>query len=159
MRKHIAALIIAAFAVAIFAAEYAVTVPANTSYIIVPPTSIGSGGAWTSGETNAVGDCRVSNGFKYIAVTAGVASNTAPSHTKGIASDGAVSWLAAVKTSRGLVYVAQEASAQLWYHHGTTASTNGGEYAFSKGQQFSTDSQGAVSVWSDTEVKLNISDR
>jgi parallel beta-helix repeat protein len=47
---------------------------------------------WATGQTIAVGDYRTSGVLLYKATTAGTTGATAPTHTSGTVSDGAVSW-------------------------------------------------------------------
>lgn len=61
------------------------------------PTGVGAGAsglaAWASGQSVTAGQVRSNAGKLYQAQTSGTTGATAPTHTNGTASDGAVDWL------------------------------------------------------------------
>jgi hypothetical protein len=148
-------------------AEYAITVPATNSTAILPPRDnkqVNIDGLWTTNSVVTNGQIfRVlTTSLDYMVLVGGTTStNTYPSGTSGqVETSGSVTLIHCHYLSpRTAAHVTQEADADIWYHTGLTATTNGGEYAFSEGQQFRTNEKGAVSVWAATEVKLAIKDQ
>lgn len=153
---------------AIFAgdSEYSLTLGAGESTVILPPRYNPNDvdGFWT---TNSV----VTNGYvfrvqstkeNYMVLTGGTTSATNyPSGTSGqVETSGTATVIhCRYKGPRVIAHVTQEADANLWYQTGYTATTNGGEFAYLKGQQYRTDERGAVSVYSESAVKINIWDK
>ena len=148
-------------------AEYSMTITADTSTVILPPRDnkeANRDGAWTTNSVVANGEIYrvLSTSQDYMVLVGGTTStNLYPTGTSGqVETNGTATVIHChYKAPRERAHVTQEADAGLWYHTGYTATTNGGEYAFTQGQQFRTDTKGAVSVISDTEVKLSIMDR
>ena len=148
-------------------AEYAITVPATNSTVILPPRDnkqVNIDGLWTTNSVVTNGQIfRVlTTSQEYMVLVGGTTStNTYPSGTAGqVETSGTATVIHCHYLSpRNAAHVTQEADAQIWYHSGLSATTNGGNYAYLKGQQFRTNEKGAVSVYSDVEVKLNIWDK
>jgi hypothetical protein len=158
MNRIIAAIVLLS-GVCLAADEYAITVPATNSTVIIPRagqpktyTTWTASTAYTNGQyVQAPGSQRY-----YMCLVAGTTSTTAPTAVFGTFTNGTATFIAVPKGGRQKVLVTQEASAQIWYHTGATATTNGGEYAYVKGQQYSTESADSISVYTDSDVKLNI---
>lgn len=158
MKKRILIIIAAAAALA-YAADWQITVPAETSYIIAPQLNLRADpDPWEATTAVDQGELVLSGGRRYMALHAGTTGETPPEHQWGVASDDSVTWLR-VRPNRTFILVSQESNAQIWYHDGTTATNAGGVFAFAKGQTYGDTSANAISVWSDTEVKLSIKER
>ena len=152
-------LIVVAVAALAYAADWQITVPAETSYIIAPQTNLRDDpDPWEELTAVDQGQLVLSGGRRYMALHAGTTGESAPAHLWGVASDDSVLWLR-VRPSRTFILITQESNAQIWYHDGLEAEEGGGVFAFAKGQTFGDTSANAISVWSDTEVKLSIKER
>lgn len=143
--------------------EYAITVSATTSTVVLPPRKPGfRTGLWTTNTVVANGAILqvLSTSQDYLVLIGGTTSATNyPSGKTGqVEVSGTVTAIHCAYFARSAAHVTQEADAGIWYHTGLSATTNGGQYAFSQGQQFRSNEQGPVSVFTDTEVKLNIWD-
>jgi len=141
-----------------FAVDYSITVSPTNSTMIVSPRGLTGAAAWV--KTNAVsqGTVRSNKGILYMAVTAGTTGTNAPVHFSGISSDGSVSWLRIDSTPRKQVSVIAENDGPVWYWD-NAASTNGGVYSFSAGQQYSDNTDAPVYVWTTNSIKFNVKDR
>jgi hypothetical protein len=93
-----------------------------------------------------------------MAVAAGTTGTNAPVHFGGIASDGGVSWLRIDSSPRKQVSIVPENDGPVWYCD-NAASTNGGVYSFSAGQQYTDSTDAPVYVWTTNSIKFNIKDR
>jgi len=140
------------------ASDYEILVPAETSYKVVPRAGIRSAPDWVTGVAVAQGAVRESGKKLYMAVHAGTTGATAPTHSSGIVSDGTVSWLQCSKNARDQALVTQSIDGKIWYHD-STAVEGGGVYHLYEGQVYSDTSSGAIYVWLETEMLLNIKDR
>ena len=135
--------------------EYAVTVAATNSTVIISPAHRpGTWEPWTASTAVTNGTNLRSGSDYFMVLTTGTTGTNAPTKAVGLITDGTAELLYIKGRKRAIVTM--EADAEVWFHTGTTASTNGGEYAFEQGQQYSSDTSDAVSVWPATAVKLNI---
>lgn len=142
--------------------EYSVTLVPDTSTVILSqayrkPTVWET---WTA-ETAVTNGTVLKYGSNYYTVmTTGTTSTNAPTVTvdSGVITDGTAE-LIWVRGGRKKALVTQEGNGQIWFHTGSVATTNGGEYAYLQGQQYITTSDTAISVISDTALKLNIRDQ
>ena len=145
--------------------EYAVTVPATNSTVILPPrkAQITADAGWVA--TNAVTQGQILFGVTaneyYMVLAAGTTGTNAPTGTAGqTEANGSATLIHCNRTDgREKALVTQAADAEVWYQTGTSADNTGGEYTFAKGQQYSTSEDGAVSVYSTEGVVLHIIDK
>ena len=158
MKKFIVLAIIAISTVAYCDdSEYAIVIPTNTSVVIAAPAyKPSTWQAWTA-STAVTNGVNLRSGTDYFMVlTTGTTDTNAPTKAAGVITDGTAELLYIQQTGRKKLIVTQEANAEIWYHTGTSATTNGGEFAYLKGQQYSSDANGPVSVFSPDGVRLNI---
>jgi len=145
-------------------AEYPVTLAANTSTAILPPRirpkSIDGYFPLSTAVTNGYLYRVLATGEDYMVLTGGTTTNAAPTGVSGqVEANGTATVIhCAYKSPRIMAYVTPEADADIWYHTGYTATTNGGQFAYLKGQQLRTDEQQPTSAISTSAVKLNIKD-
>ena len=164
MRNLFAIMIIASVVSVSAENQYAITVPATNSTVILAPMGAQKTATiWSTNTVVANGDIlRVRNTTRtYMVLVAGTTGATAPTTTRqtGLITDGDAGLVYIDTGGREKAIVTQEASADVWYQIGSTCTTNGGEFAYVKGQQYSTASDGTVSVYSTGGVKLNIIDK
>lgn len=162
MRKFLfAATLLGAFLLWAEDSQYAVTVGTNSMVIAAPAYQPADYAPWTASTavTNGMVLRETSTKNYYMVLTAGTTGTNAPTtKARGKITDGTAELLYINRRGRKKVFVTQESDASVWYHTGKIATTNGGEYAFSRGQQFSTDSSDFISAIADGDVKLNIRD-
>lgn len=168
MKKFIIPVVVCMMAITAFAqyAEYTITVPANTSTVILPPrtSEVTVDLMWSSGASVAQGKIiRVlATKQNYLVLSAGSLGSSPPTNTTGgVEKNGTATLIHCSTVARRVqAIVSQESDAEIWYLSGFTASsTNGGEFAYAKGQQYITDHAGAISVFSTSSVKLSIRDK
>lgn len=139
-------------------ADYHIVVPATTSTVILPAVGQKYAPAWEAETVYAQGALIKTSKQVYMAIVGGTAGSTVPALFGHTTVDGTVTWLKVPKKRTG-AFATQQADAQIWYHQGTVATINGGQYAYLRGQQFRTNLKGPISVYSDVEVKLDIWDQ
>ena len=148
------------------AAEYAITVPAGVSTVVLPPRSRGvqADAGWIASTAVTQGSILFngSNNEHYMVLIAGTTGTEAPDGVYGKPeSNGTATLIHCFRSPMGRVRanVTQQGDSDLWYQLGMTAGPGGGEFAYLKGQQYRTDENGAISVYAETEVILNIKDQ
>ncbi len=157
MKKMVTVLLFGLFSV-LLAGDYSVTSTGDSATCIAPPRNLMSAPAWAATNSVAQGVIRKNLGVYYMAVTAGTTGTNSPKHFGGIVSDGGVLWLRIPDGARKSLSIVQEASGDVWYRD-DPAATNGGVYAFSKGQQYTDGTDAGVYVWTTNAIKFNVKDR
>lgn len=157
MKKIVFAGFLAAASV-LLAADYSITVPAGSAAMIAPPRTAWQAPTWVTNQAVTVGSLRIYDKTQFMAITAGTTGTTPPSTATAISSDGAVSWLAVPKGKRQSLSIVTENDGAVWYQD-SASTTNGGVYAYLKGQQYSDNTDAAVWVYTADEVKFNVKDR
>ena len=145
--------------------QYAVSVTETNSIVIAPrATPPRTYTLWATNTAVVNGEyIRVSDTKRYyMCVVAGTTGTNAPTATaaqNGLITDGTAELAPVAPNGRKMLFATQESDASIWYHVGSTATTNGGEFAYTKGQQFSYDGYDEVSAYSTSAVKINITDK
>ncbi len=145
--------------------EYSITV-GTESTVILPPRVDNNyrTGLWTTNTAVVNGEILrvLSTKQDYLVLVAGTTDAT--DYPTGVTGQVETNGTAIVihcsyRAPRTAAHVTQESIADIWYHTGMTATTNGGEFAFTKGQQYRTDEDGPVSAIASDDVKLSIKDK
>ena len=146
-------------------AQYQITVPADTSIVILPPRNNQESnvdGIWVASTAVTNGQIlRVSGTQRdYMVLVAGNTGTAAPTGVAGKPEANGTATLihCLSKAPRITGNITQETDAEIYYHTGPVAAAAGGEYTYAQGQQYRTCDQEAVSVWSKSEVVLNVKD-
>jgi len=157
MKKIVFALILAVTA-GLMAADYSITVSAGASTMVAPPRGISVAPSFTNGQAVAQGALRSYAKRIFMAVNAGTTGTNPPNANSVISNDGTVNWLAVPASNRQSLSIVAETDGPVWYQD-STSSTNGGVFTFTKGQQYSDDTDAPVYIWTTNSIKFNIKDR
>lgn len=142
--------------------EYAITLAATNSYVILPPRkAINADAVWVAETAVTQGQVLANTNKYYMVLVAGTTATNAPTNTTGRVEVNGTATLIHCLTipDRTQALVTLESDADIWFHTGKTATTNGGEFACVKGQQYIIDTDEAVSAFSTSAIKLNVKDK